>query len=78
MKRKANQRRFLSVYLRPDRTEHLGTGPDRQCVHYYANVQNVIRFGLAKDVFPPGQYKLYAWPEGTSTPTFVMYAYKRV
>jgi hypothetical protein len=73
------KQRFLSVYLRHDASEHLGTGADRQCFHYYANVKNVIRYGLAHPNFPPGQYHIYAWPEGTVCPeTPIMTAYKRV
>lgn len=71
--------RFLSVYLRSDGTEHLGTGADRQAFHYYANVDNVIRYGLKHPNFPAGQYHIYAWPEGTTCPDKpIRTAYKRV
>lgn len=76
---KSNKRRYLTVYLRPNGSEHLGTGADRACFHYYANIQNVIRFGLARDNFPAGQYHIYDWPEGRPCPEKpVMIAHKRV
>jgi hypothetical protein len=70
--------RYLTAYIDP-RTgrEKLGTGADAQCFHRYANVRNVIRFGLRHDAFPAGQYAVYAWPEG-GQPKFLMHAYKRV
>ena len=71
--------RYLSIHLRPNGQEHLGTGADRQCFHEYASVENVIRFGLAKPAFPAGQYNIYLWPEGTKCPEKpVRRAYKKV
>lgn len=72
--------RYLTAYIDP-RTgrERIGTGPDAQCFHRYANVRNVIRFGLRKDdAFPPGQYNIYHAPERSFDWTFVTVAYKRV
>ena len=71
--------RYLTAYIDP-RTgrERLGTGADAQCFHQYANVRNVIRFGLRKDAFPPGQYNIYRAPEGSFDWTFITTAYKRV
>lgn len=71
------KRRYLTNYLRPDGSERPGTGADAQCFHEYASVENVIKFGLAKPAFPPGQYNIYLWPVGGS-PIFVRRAYKRV
>lgn len=70
------QRRYMTAYIDPNTgRERLGTGGDAQAFHRYANVQNVIRFGLRKTGFPPGQYNVYAWPEG-GTPRLVMTAHK--
>lgn len=71
--------RFLSVYLDPTTgRERLGTGAHAQAFHRYANVRNVVRFGLAKPAFPAGQYHIYAWPEGGFEPRLLTVAYKRV
>jgi hypothetical protein len=71
--------RYLTAYIDPKTgRERLGIGADAQLFHYYANPKNVIRYGLTKEVFPAGQYSLYAWPEGTTKPEFLMHAYKRV
>ena len=76
---KTVQHRYLSVYIDPETgRERVGTGADAQCTHYYANVDNVIKFGLTKEAFPAGQYNLYLWPEGTFEPKFIKTAYKRV
>ena len=57
--------RFLTVYVDPATgRERLGTGGDSQAFHEYASVNNVIRFGLRKVGFPPGQYHIYSWPNG--------------
>ena len=39
--------------------------PRDRSVEWYANVKNVIRYGLAKPGYRPGQYDIYEWPEGT-------------
>lgn len=72
--------RFLTCYINPETgKEYLGTGANRECFHRYANVQNVIRFGLKPDIFPAGQYNIYQWPEGGGhEPKFIMTAYKQV
>jgi hypothetical protein len=74
--------RFLSNYIDPKTgRERLGSGADSQCFHYYANVKNVIKFGLAKPAFPAGQYNIYSWPEGSGygpdACKFITVAYKR-
>ena len=38
---------------------------DIRGVEYYATVQNVIRYGLRKPYYPPGQYDIYRWPPET-------------
>jgi hypothetical protein len=70
--------RYLTVYIDPQTgRERLGTGADSQCFHRYANIQNVIKFGLRKPAFPPGQYHIYTWPEaGDCNPNYVT-AYKQ-
>lgn len=71
--------RFLSVYLDPTTgKEKLGTGADAQCFHRYATVANVIKFGLAKEAFPAGQYHIYTWPEGGTCSSHYFTAYKQV
>lgn len=71
--------RYLTAYIDPHTgRERLGTGAAAQCFHRYASVRNVIRFGLAREAFPAGQYHVYSWPEGTSKPTYALTAYKRV
>lgn len=53
--------RYLTAYLDPNSgRENLGTGASAQCFHDYANVNNVIKFGLSKPAFPAGQYNIYA------------------
>ena len=64
--------RFMSAYIDPvTGRENLGTGANACCFHYYANVQNVIKFGLSKPAFPYGRYNIYAWPEGGFEPKFL-------
>lgn len=71
-----NKRRFLTAYIDPKTgRERLGSGGDGQCFHYYANVKNVIRYGLRHDAFPPGQYNIYSWPRH-SEPQLIGQAYK--
>lgn len=71
-------RRYLSAYIDPNTgRERLGTGAHAQAFHYYANPENVIKFGLKKEAFPPGQYNIYGWPEGGGGPKFITVAYKR-
>lgn len=72
------KRRYLTNFIDPKSgRERLGTGAEAQCFHYYVSVENVIRFGLKHDNFPPGQYNIYSWPEG-GQPKFIKTAYKRV
>lgn len=74
---RARQYRYLSNYIDPTTgRERLGSGADSQCFHYYANVENVIKFGLQNGAFPPGQYNIYSWPSGYE-PRFIRVAYKR-
>ena len=71
--------RYLVAYIDPQTgKEALGTGPSAQTVARYASVKNIIRYHLSKEAFPPGQYNIYTWPEGTFGPHFVQTAYKRV
>jgi hypothetical protein len=71
--------RYLTAYIDPKSgRERLGTGAHAQCFHRYANIQNVIKFGLRKEAFPPGQYHIYLWPEcGECSDTYAV-AYKLV
>ena len=45
---------------------------------HYANVDNVIKFGLKKDCYEAGQYHIYLWPEGSVCNHSYVTAYKRV
>ncbi len=70
--------RYLTSYIDPQTgRERLGAGADSQCYHEYANVKNVIRFGLTKAAFPAGQYNIYAAPK-YGKQKFLTIAYKRV
>lgn len=71
--------RYLTCYVDPKTgRERLGTGGHAQSYHYYASVENVIRYGLAKIGCPPGQYNIYLCPEGSDIEKFIKTAYKRV
>jgi len=74
------KRRFLVCYIDPTTgRERLGTGPAGQSVCHYVNVTNVIRFFIAQEHFPPGQYNIYPWPEGSQPiKAYKRTAYKRV
>jgi hypothetical protein len=75
------KRRFLVCYIDPKTgRERLGTGPHAQSVCWYVNVDNVIRFFIAQDHFPAGQYNIYPWPEtgyGGPIKAYRRTAYKR-
>lgn len=44
---------------------------------HYASVSNVIRYGLRKAQYDPGQYDIHTWPKGGSIGP-AHRAYKRV
>jgi hypothetical protein len=67
--------RYLVVAVTADGRERLGM---HEHFERYASVENVIRFGLRKDKYPPGQYHIYAWPEGMPCADKPRTAYKRV
>lgn len=72
--------RYLVCYIDPKTgRERLGTGAHAQSFGYYVSIGNVIRFQLAHENYPAGQYHIYPWPEGTPPPTCKPHvAYKRV
>lgn len=45
----------------------------------YASVENVIRYGLAREEIPAGQYDITPWPEAAAKPitAYRRRAYKR-
>lgn len=71
------KQRYLACWINP-RTGMEGLGTENQVFFRYANVQNVIKFGLSKPALKPGQYNIYSWPEGGSISNNSVRAYKRV
>lgn len=71
--------RYLICYVHP-RTgrERPGTGPEAGSFAEYANVNNVIKFQLAHDHYPAGQYHIYTWPRGGNCSEKFVTAYKLV
>ena len=69
-----NRMRYLVVCVTQSGREMLGSN---QHFERYASIENVIRFGLAKDKYPAGQFHIYTWPEnGRCSETFTT-AYKK-
>lgn len=72
--------RYLVCYIDPKTgRERLGTGAAGQTFANYANVDNVIKFHIGHENFPPGQYNIYVWPlSGTLQDKPIRTAYKKV
>lgn len=75
--RKTIKRRFLVCWIDPSTgRERLGT--ETNLFMHYANVDNVIKFGMLAPGVKEGQHNIYSWPEGgTQSTSPVRVAYKR-
>ena len=69
--------RYLVCYIEPE-TGREPLGSSNQFLMTYANVRNVIKFGLAKEGLKPGQYNIYLWFGNGREPRFVCKGWKRV
>jgi hypothetical protein len=74
-----NKRRYLVVYVDPKTgREKLGCGfPDNSTIAEYVSVENVIKYQLAMEHYPAGQYHIYDWPRGGQCSKTFTTAYKR-
>lgn len=63
--------RYVLKHINP-KTGKESYGTNHTWIVDYANVKNVIRFGLRKEGLPPGQYNIYLWP----SMAYVTLAYK--